>query len=217
MKIVVTAGPTREPLDPVRFLSNRSSAKMGYALVEAALELGHEATLISGPTALKPPPQANFIGITTSDELYDAVHAQLRDCDLLIMCAAVCDYRPVEVASQKTKKHKGEFALRLKPARDILCSLPRTARSYFVVGFAAETHDLEKHARAKLIAKNCDAIVANDVSAADVGMESDENAVTIFFRDGSSETISRAPKKNIARAILKNVFKTMKKVLTKKT
>ena len=217
MKIVVTAGPTREPIDPVRFISNRSSGKMGYALAETALELGHEVTLISGPTALTPPHGARMVYITTSDELHDAVHAQVRHCDVLVMCAAVADYKPAVTAAQKMQKQTGEFALRLAPTRDILASLPQENRSYLVVGFAAETHNLEASARRKLFAKHCDMIVANDVSGTDCGMESDDNAVTIFFRDGESETISRAPKKNIARALMKIVFNEREKSLTKKS
>ena len=215
MRIVVTAGPTREPIDPVRFISNRSSGKMGYALAEAALEEGHEVTLISGPTALTPPNGAKFVAITTSDDLHDAVHQHVRDCDVLVMCAAVSDYKPTTIASQKMEKRAGEFALQLTPTRDILASLPTEDRSYVVVGFAAQTHDLEANARRKLIAKNCDVIVANDVSRSDCGMESDDNEVTIFFRDEEARTISRAPKIMIAREILKIVFDKTKKTLTK--
>lgn len=217
MKIVVTAGPTREPIDPVRFISNRSSGKMGYALAEAALEAGHGVTLISGPTALSAPAKAHLIRITTADELYDAVHAHVRECDVLVMCAAVSDYKPTAAAAQKMEKQNAEFALRLTPTRDILASLPREERSFFVVGFAAETHDMEASARRKLFSKHCDLMVANDVSRADSGMESDDNAVTIFFRNGEVEKISRAPKKNIARALMKIIFDKYEKRLTKKT
>ncbi len=217
MKIVITAGPTREPIDPVRYLSNRSSGKMGYALAEAALESGHEVTLISGPTALPSPIDARLVRITTADELFDAVHAHVPACDMLVMCAAVSDYKPIKSAAQKLEKHAGEYALRLIPTRDILASLPTENRSYFVVGFAAETHDLTASAQRKLREKNCDVIVANDVSGNDSGMESDSNAVTIFARDGSMNSISRAPKKIIAREILKIVFNIVEKSLTKKT
>jgi phosphopantothenoylcysteine decarboxylase/phosphopantothenate--cysteine ligase len=113
VRIVVTAGPTREPIDPVRFISNRSSGKMGYALAEAALENGHDVTLISGPTALTPPPDAEFVSITTSDELFNAVHHHVHDCDMLVMCAAVSDYKPMTFAAQKLEKRAGEFALPL--------------------------------------------------------------------------------------------------------
>lgn len=217
MRILITAGPTREPLDPVRFLSNRSSGKMGYALAEAALDFGHAVTLISGPTALTAPTKAHVIRIITSDELYDAVHARVPECDLLVMCAAVSDYKPIAAAAEKMAKQTGEFALRLTTTRDVLASLPREKRSCFVVGFAAETHDLAANAQKKLIAKDCDAIVANDVSGSEIGMESDENAVTIFFREGAPKTISRTPKKNLAREILKIIFHAREKSLTKKT
>jgi phosphopantothenoylcysteine decarboxylase / phosphopantothenate---cysteine ligase len=217
VKIVVTAGPTREPIDPVRFISNRSSGKMGYALAEAALESGHEVTLISGPTALTPPENARVVRITTADELFDAVHAQVRDCDVLVMCAAVSDYKPATFAAQKLEKQTGEFALRLVLTRDILASLPQENRTFFVVGFAAETHDMEASARKKLLAKHCDMMVANDVSGADCGMESDDNAVTIFFPTGETKTISRTPKKIIAREVLKIILNTCEKCLTKKT
>ncbi|MEP6698409.1 MAG: bifunctional phosphopantothenoylcysteine decarboxylase/phosphopantothenate--cysteine ligase CoaBC, partial [Verrucomicrobiota bacterium] len=207
MRFVVTAGPTREAIDPVRFLSNRSSGKMGYAIAQAVLAAGHRVTLISGPVNLPPPASAKFISITTADALYGAVHRAVRNCDVLVMCAAVADYKPAVYAPRKMKKRKTSLALKLIPTRDILLSLAKINRAYLVVGFAAETHDLEKHARAKLVAKNCDAIVANDVSGSDSGMESDENSVTIFFRDGASRKIPRASKKIIAREIVKIISK----------
>lgn len=216
MRIVVTAGPTREPIDPVRFISNRSSGKMGYALAEAALEQGNEVTLISGPTALACPEGAEFVAVITSDELFDAVHTQVRSCDALIMCAAVSDYKPRQVAARKAEKQPGPFTLELAATRDILASLPNE-RSYTVVGFAAQTHELEANARRKLVAKNCDMIVANDVSRAETGMESDENEVSIFFRDAAPHVIARAPKIVIAREIVKIVSLFHQKSLTKKT
>lgn len=217
MRIVVTAGPTREPIDPVRFIGNRSSGKMGYAIAEAALEAGHEVALISGPTCLTPPHGAEFVAIQTSDELFDAVHQHVRDCDVLVMCAAVADYKPAAMSAQKMEKRTGAFALQLSATRDILASLPPQDRRYLVVGFAAQTHDLEANARRKLHAKHCDMIVANDVSQSDSGMESDKNEVMIFFRSGESKTISRAPKKNIARELTKIIFELHENWLTKKT
>jgi phosphopantothenoylcysteine decarboxylase/phosphopantothenate--cysteine ligase len=217
VRFVVTAGPTREAIDPVRFLSNRSSGKMGYALAEAASAAGHDVTLISGPACVAPPPTAQFISITTSDELYEAVHRATPGCDVLVMCAAVSDYKSATVEPRKMKKRKTPFALELIPTRDILSSLPKENRSYLVVGFAAETHDLETNARKKLREKNCDMIVANDVSRNDSGMESDENAVTIFFRNGDLETIARASKKIIARELVKIISKMSEKCLTKKS
>ena len=216
MRFVVTAGPTREAIDPVRFISNRSSGKMGYAIAEAALAKEHKVTLISGPAAIAPPRGAELISITTADELAAALRGALRNCDVFVMCAAVSDYKPAAVAQRKMKKRKAALALKLIPTRDILSSLPKRRR-YLVVGFAAETHDLEIHAQKKLRAKNCDAIVANDVSQTEIGMESDENEVTIFFRDGEIRKISRAPKKIIARELVKIFSKMFEKGLTKKS
>ena len=216
MRFVVTAGPTREAIDPVRFISNRSSGKMGYAIAEAALARKHRVTLISGPAAIEPPRDAKTVSITTAEELYREVHRSLRRCDVFVMCAAVSDYRPATTSARKLRKEKNGFALRLVPTRDILGSLPKR-RCYLVVGFAAETHGLAKNARKKLSTKNCDVIVANDVSGSETGMESDENEVTIFFRDGENKKISRAPKKIIARELVKIIAKMWEKSLTKKS
>jgi phosphopantothenoylcysteine decarboxylase / phosphopantothenate---cysteine ligase len=217
VRFVVTTGPTREAIDPVRFISNRSSGKMGYAIAEAALARGDEVTLISGPASIAPPRGTQLVSITTSDELYDAVHRAVRACDVLVMCAAVSDYKPAAPAKRKMKKRKAPFALKLIPTRDVLASLPKKNRRYLVVGFAAETHDLKINAQKKLRRKNCDLIVANDVSRSDSGMESDENEVMIFFRNGESQKISRASKKNIARELVKIISKMLQKSLTKKS
>jgi phosphopantothenoylcysteine decarboxylase/phosphopantothenate--cysteine ligase len=217
VRFVVTAGPTREAIDPVRFISNRSSGKMGYAIAEAALAAGHSVTLISGPATVAPPEGAQLISITTSDELHDEVHRAMRACDALVMCAAVSDYKPAKAEPRKLKKRKTSFALELMPTRDILASLPKGNRGFLVVGFAAETQDLEMNAQKKLREKNCDVIVANDVSKSDSGMESDENAVTIFLRSGESKTISRTSKQIIARELVKIISKISQKYLTKKT
>jgi phosphopantothenoylcysteine decarboxylase/phosphopantothenate--cysteine ligase len=215
VRFVVTAGPTREAIDPVRFISNRSSGKMGYAIAAAALAKKHEVTLISGPASIAPPRGAKNVSILTSDELHAAVHRAVRKCDVLVMCAAVADYKPAAVSARKVKKRKTSLTLKLIPARDILVSLPNRRR-YLVVGFAAETHDLKQNAQKKLRAKNCDAIVANDVSGSETGMESDENEVEIFFRNGESKKISRASKKIIARELVKIIAKMWEKSLTKK-
>ena len=189
---------------------------MGYAIAEATLEAGHEVVLISGPVHLDPPRGAHFISILTADEMHDAVHRYVRDCDILVMCAAVADYKPAKVSPQKIKKHEENLALELIPTRDILSSLPKKDRQFLVVGFAAETNDVEESAEKKLRAKNCDLIVANDVSRADSGMESDENEVTILFQSGKRQKISRAPKKIIARELLKIFSNMREKCLTKK-
>ena len=214
MKFVITAGPTREPIDPVRFLSNRSSGKMGYAIAAAAIEANHEVLLISGPVNLAAPAGARLVSVITSDEMCAAVHEAVLDCDVLVMCAAVSDYKPARVAEQKIKKRDERFPLELIPAPDILKSLP-PFRNFFLVGFAGETNDVEEHARAKLATKNCDMMVANDLSDPNIGMESDENAVTIFSRNGDSEEIARASKKIVARALVKKICANAKKVLTK--
>ena len=203
MRFLITAGPTREPIDPVRYISNRSSGKMGYAIAEAALEAGHDVVLISGPVNLDPPRGAHFISVLTSDEMYNAVRRAVRDCDALVMCAAVGDYRPQKVSTTKIKKRDQNLSLELVPTRDVLGSLQNKDRQFLVVGFAAETNDLEANAKKKLQAKHCDIIVANDVSSSDSGMESDENEVTVLFRNGEAKKIPRAPKKIIAHMLVK--------------
>jgi phosphopantothenoylcysteine decarboxylase/phosphopantothenate--cysteine ligase len=216
VKFLITAGPTREPIDPVRYLSNRSSGKMGYALAEAALAAGHEVVLISGPVSLAAPTAAQTVSVSTSDQMHDAVHQHLTGCDVLVMCAAVADYKPARASPQKIKKGAAGLILELVPTRDILSSIPPQGRECLVVGFAAETNDLEENARRKLRDKNCDMVVGNDVSRAESGMESDENEVTIFFRNGEIRKIPRAPKKNIARELIKIISNTQEKCLTKK-
>jgi len=205
VRFVITAGPTREAIDPVRYLSNRSSGKMGYAIAEAAIESGHEVVLISGPVNLDPPLGVQLTSVTTADEMYDAVHRHVPECDVLVMCAAVADYKPAQASLQKIKKSEKYLSLDLVPTRDILASLAKRERQFLVVGFAAETNDVEENAQKKLRDKNCDIIVANNVSDPNYGMESDENEVTIFFKSGAPQKISRAPKKNIARALI-NIF-----------
>jgi phosphopantothenoylcysteine decarboxylase/phosphopantothenate--cysteine ligase len=216
VRFVVTAGPTREAIDPVRFISNRSSGKMGYAIAEAALARKHSVTLISGPASIAPPRRARNVSITTAAELQEAVLDAVRTCDVLVMCAAVSDYKAASPSPRKMKKRKSAFALKLVRTPDILASLPKRRR-FLVVGFAAETHDLRKNAKKKLREKNCDAIVANDVAGTETGMESDENEVVIFFRNGEPKKISRAPKKIIARALVKIIAKMFEKSLTKKS
>jgi phosphopantothenoylcysteine decarboxylase/phosphopantothenate--cysteine ligase len=217
VKFVVTAGPTREPLDPVRFISNRSSGKMGYAIAQAAIAEGHDVTLISGPVCIEPPLSARFVQVWTSDQLYDEVRKATVECDVLVMCAAVTDYKPANFSAQKLKKQRTTFSVELQPTTDILASLTSGDRRFFVVGFAAETHDVEERAQRKLRAKNCDMIVANDVSRSDSGMESDENEVVIFTRGGESYRIARAQKKIVARELVKKICAEVKKVLTKKS
>ena len=204
MRFLVTAGPTREPIDPVRYISNRSSGKMGYAIAEAALKSGHEVILISGQVSLQPPRAAKLVSVSTSDEMFDAVHRDASKCDICVLCAAVADYKPASVSPTKIKKRSENVSLELIPTGDILDSLGNWHdRRFLLVGFAAETNDVEKNAARKLREKNCDIMIANDVSSGKSGMESDKNEVTILFQNGERQQISRSPKKFIARELVK--------------
>jgi phosphopantothenoylcysteine decarboxylase/phosphopantothenate--cysteine ligase len=217
VRFLVTAGPTREPIDPVRYISNRSSGKMGYAIAEAALDGGHDVILISGPVNLAPPDKATLVRVSTSDEMFDAVHRHADKCDVCVMCAAVADYKPAQVSNTKIKKRRQKLSLELIPTCDILDSLGhRQDRQFLVVGFAAETNDVEENAAQKLREKNCDIVVANDVSGTDSGMESDANEVIILFKNGKREKISLAPKKIIARELVKIFAKSATKMFDKK-
>ena len=214
MTFLITAGPTREPIDPVRYISNRSSGKMGYAIAEAALEAGHNVILISGPVNLEPPRNTKFISVSSSDEMFEAVHANADESDVCVLCAAVADYKSAQVSPGKIKKHAAGISIELIPTRDILQSLGRQrAREFLLVGFAAETDHLEANATKKLREKNCDIIVANH---ARIALESDENELLILFRDGETKKISRAPKKILARELLKIFLNSQQKGLTKK-
>jgi phosphopantothenoylcysteine decarboxylase/phosphopantothenate--cysteine ligase len=217
VRFLITAGPTREPIDPVRYISNRSSGKMGYAIAEAALADGHHVTLISGPVNLEAPRDAQLISVLTSDEMFEAVHHYADQFDICVLCAAVADYKPANVSSTKIKKNDKKFSLELIPTRDILDSLGhRQDRQFLLVGFAAETDHVEENAAKKLCEKDCDIIVSNNVSRANSGMESDMNEVTILFRNGEKEEISRAPKRIIARELIKIFSEFATKCLTKK-
>jgi len=190
---------------------------MGYAIAEAALAEAHEIILISGPVNLEPPGNAKVISVSTSDEMFEAVHRYADECDICVLCAAVADYKPANVSSTKIKKHGTKFSLELIPTCDILDSLGHQQdRPFVLVGFAAETDHVEENAAKKLRAKNCDIIVANDVSGADSGMESDANEVIILFRNGESENIFRAPKKIIARELVKIFSNFATKMFDKK-
>jgi phosphopantothenoylcysteine synthetase/decarboxylase len=211
---LITAGPTREPIDPVRYISNRSSGKMGYAIAEAALNIGHNVILISGPVNLAPPRNAKLICVSTSDEMFDAVHQHADSSDICVLCAAVADYKAAKVSPVKIKKSDDGISIQLVPTRDILNSLGRRrACKFLLVGFAAETDHLEANAAKKLREKNCDIIVAND---ARIGMESDENELLILFRDGETKKISRGPKNFLAHELVKIFANSRENSLTKK-
>lgn len=206
MRFLITAGPTREPIDPVRYLSNRSSGKMGYALAAAALAKGHEVLLISGPVAIPAPDGATLVRVETAQEMYHAVADEIGNADAAIFCAAVADYRVAEVAGEKIKKTGETLTLTLVKNPDILGS----ARSVFgfdglLVGFAAETEKLAEHALDKLRRKDCDLLVANDVSRSDIAFDRDENEVELFYRDGRHETLAQASKATIAAELVGRV------------
>ena len=187
---------------------------MGYAIAEAALEAGHDVILISGPVNLAPPRNAKFISVSTSDEMFAAVHQYADTSDVCVLCAAVADYKPAQISTVKIKKRADGISVELVPTRDILQSLGwRQNRKFLLVGFAAETDHLKANATEKLRTKNCDIIVANDVR---VGMETDENELLILFRDGKTKRISRTPKKFLAHELVKIFSNSQQKSLTKK-
>jgi phosphopantothenoylcysteine decarboxylase/phosphopantothenate--cysteine ligase len=211
VKFLITAGPTREPIDPVRFISNRSSGKMGYAIAKAAIAAGHDVILISGPVCLKPPRGAELVNVTTSDEMYDAVHAHLDGIDIAVMSAAVSDFKPARRAPRKIKKSAGLDGIPLVPARDILASLGKIKNNFLLAGFAAETDDLHRNAQKKLREKNCDLIIGNDVSRMDTGMESDDNELTLFYKSGKTRAMPRAKKTKLAKKLVKIFEKLQEK------
>ncbi len=203
MKILVTAGPTREYLDPVRFLSNRSSGKMGYAIAGEAQRRGHTVHLISGPVSLVAPAHVACSHICSARDMLDAVMAHLAWADVLVMCAAVADWRPRRVASQKLKKTDMQAELALERTADILEAVKCKRRSnQLIIGFAAETHDILKYAKKKLVHKGLDLIVANDISRKDAGFGVDTNAVTLLDKKGGQWELPLQSKNNAARSIL---------------
>ncbi|HUN85424.1 MAG TPA: bifunctional phosphopantothenoylcysteine decarboxylase/phosphopantothenate--cysteine ligase CoaBC [Terracidiphilus sp.] len=203
--VLVTAGGTREALDPVRYLGNRSSGKMGYALADAAHSRGAKVILISGPSSLYPPSHCEFIKVTTAEQMRDAVLERMNDATLVIKAAAVADYRPVNVSDQKLKR-SGPMTLELAPTEDILAEVVRRRRpGQLIVGFAAETENRMENGRAKLLRKGADAIVVNDVSGEGVGIDSDNNAAT-FLTPSTAIELHEMPKRKLADRILDEVL-----------
>ena len=202
-KILITAGPTQEPIDPVRFITNRSSGKMGYSLVEAALESGANVTLISGPVNIEPPSNCNFVPIKTAEEMYEAVMHHISGMDVYIGTAAVSDYSPAKASDSKIKKDgsSSPMVLELKENQDILKSVSELEQRPYVVGFAAETNDLIKNAEKKLSNKNLDLIIANDVSNKDIGFDSDDNEVTLIT-EKEKHLIERQNKRKVSKKII---------------
>jgi len=203
--VLITAGPTREKIDPVRYLTNRSSGRMGYALAEAALRRGARVLLVSGPTALTPPASAELTRVESTEQMRDAVLNLLPQASIVIKTAAVCDYRPKSTAGQKLKR-KGPMTLDLEPTPDILKDISQKKGTQVLVGFAAETENVLENARQKLVSKNLDAIVVNDVSREGVGFDTDRNAVTIITRDDVVE-VPETTKSEVAQRVLDQVVR----------
>ena len=198
LRFLITAGPTREFLDPIRYISNRSSGKMGYALAAAARAVSPHVTLVSGPTALTPPTDVEFVSVTTAQEMAGAVWRRFDKVDICIMAAAVCDFRPKNTATSKIKKGTGSGLLELEPTPDILAELGRRKQSQVLIGFAAETDDVERRASEKLAQKQLDLIVANDSTAFDA----DTSHVTFITGGGKVERQPEMPKIDVAKAIV---------------
>jgi phosphopantothenoylcysteine synthetase/decarboxylase len=202
VNVLITAGPTREPIDPVRFLTNRSSGKMGYAMAHAFIHAGHHVLLVSGPTDLDVPDYVDFIPVVTAAEMNEVVAQHIGRMDIAVFVAAVADYTPLTVAGQKIKKDGDRLVIELVKTPDILGS----ARDKFgfggtLVGFAAETENLEENARRKLVEKRCDLVIGNDVSSPGHGFDSDKNEVLLVY-PGRTESLLSAPKTEIAHDLV---------------
>lgn len=210
MHFLITAGPTREPLDPVRYLTNRSSGRMGFALAEAARDAGHEVTLISGPVFLPAPTDIKLMKVETAREMFEAVEKHINNANVAIFAAAVADYRPVVKVEQKIKKSADTLTLELERTEDILGS----ARSVFgfkgcLVGFAAETEKLVEHAQEKLVRKGCDLVIANDVSQPGIGFDSAENAITLCLPGGQTQSLPQQSKTALARELIRFITRLL--------
>ena len=208
-RVLVTAGPTREAIDPVRFITNPSSGKMGYAIARVATMRGAEVTLVSGPTALSPPDGVRLIRVTSAAEMAEAVLAEMDGHQVIIKTAAVADFRPMAVSDRKIKKEDAEMVIRLERTQDILKALGERKNRQILVGFAAETHDMESFARGKLAAKNLDMIVANHIGSPEAGFQADTNRATFLFRDGRREEIGLMPKTELAGILLDRIAALM--------
>jgi phosphopantothenoylcysteine decarboxylase/phosphopantothenate--cysteine ligase len=206
-KIVVTAGGTQEPLDPVRVLTNKSSGKQGYALAQAALDAGGTVVLVAAPTALTPPVGARLVAVRTAEEMKEAVLAESAGAEALVMAAAVADFRPKQIAGNKLKKRDGIPQVELEAAPDVLLTVSgsRSRKPRVVVGFAAESRDLVENAESKLQSKNLDMIVANDISAPDAGFGVDTNRVTLLFADGRKISLPLMGKDEVAEAVIEHL------------
>jgi phosphopantothenoylcysteine decarboxylase/phosphopantothenate--cysteine ligase len=203
--VLITAGPTCEDLDPVRYITNRSSGKMGYAVAEAAVLRGAKVMLISGPVSLESPAGVERVDVRTAKEMHRAVIERIADSSIAVFAAAVADYRPVEQHAEKIKKSDAALTISLEPTTDILAEVARNKGQKIVVGFAAETDHVAENARKKLAAKNADLMVANDVTAEGAGFDQDTNIVTLFSRDGRDLALPKMSKSEVAQRILDEV------------
>jgi len=205
LKVLVTAGPTREPIDPVRYITNHSSGKMGYAVAEAAVERGAEVLLVSGPVWVEKPAGVNLVAVTTAKEMYAAVMENYKAYDIVIMAAAVADYRPAEVSGIKIKKKDDEMTLILEKNNDIAKEVGKVKGSRILVGFCAETNDLLENAKKKIKIKNLDMIVANDVTMEGAGFGTDTNIITVVRKDGSVLELPMMSKLSAAHRIMDEI------------
>jgi len=201
ISVVITAGPTLEAIDPVRYISNHSSGKMGYALARAAADAGARTTLVSGPVALQPPEEVHRVDVVSARDMLEACEELLSDCAIFIACAAVSDYRPESSQSQKMKKSTEKMTIELVPNPDILATVAASPEAPFTVGFAAETNNVLDYARNKLDKKGLDLIFANDVSDSSIGFNSEQNELTAIWKEGS-RNLPRAAKNQLAREII---------------
>ncbi|EGQ0299431.1 bifunctional phosphopantothenoylcysteine decarboxylase/phosphopantothenate--cysteine ligase CoaBC [Staphylococcus pseudintermedius] len=201
-KVLVTAGPTIETIDPVRFVSNRASGKMGYAIAEALQKLGAEVTLVTGPTSIEAPRHVEVVQVTTAEDMFQAVRQRFKQQDIIFKTAAVSDYTPVDPLPHKMKKQNGDVTVTFKRTQDILKYLGEHKTTQKLVGFAAETQNMESYAQDKLARKNADVIIANNVGDTSIGFSSDNNEVSLYFKDGTFETLQKGPKKKLAFQIL---------------
>jgi len=213
--VLVTAGPTCEDLDPVRYLTNRSSGKMGYAIAQAATRRGAKVVLVSGPTSLDTPDGVRRVDVRTSEQMHQTVTKEFDPCGIGIFAAAVADYRPAEQHPEKMKKSSNALAIHLIPTADILRDVAQNKGDKFIVGFAAETADVAQNARKKLSAKNLDLIVANDVTADGAGFDHDTNIVSLFSRDGREINLPKMSKADVAQRILDEVVRLRSSQRTK--
>ncbi len=207
LNFLVSAGPTREHIDPVRFITNASSGKMGFMVAEAALAAGHQVKIVTGPVTLEYPEKAEVIETITAKDMHAAIMTNFPDCDVLVMTAAVCDYRPTKTSINKIHKSDETFILRLEKNPDILLSVRRLEKNQTIIGFAAETNDVIISARRKLEKKRMDMIVANEVGGKEYGFAVEHIKATLLFKNGENRELGRCRKKDIAEIIVKEAIK----------